>query len=98
MAVDPTTSWDPDEPLEIANIEAFVPLKASVPDQLEGATLIGQTTAPAASGATNVAVTGQVTAVDAGLLMTIERLIVEAYAAAGATRANPSNNATRFDI
>ena len=58
-------------PDEIAKDAAFAPDRLSVPDQVAGATVIGQMTVPAATGALKVDVTGQVMVVDAELLITI---------------------------
>ena len=64
---------------ESAKLLAFVPLKVNAPDHVDGVTVIRQTLAPAAKGAVYVP-KGHVTAVDGGLLMMIESVVVAASA------------------
>jgi len=77
----------------MANDEAFVPLRASVPDHPAGATVIVHTLAPAANGALYVP-NGHVTLVETGLVITIDRERLEARAIE-AVRATPRTAAPR---
>jgi hypothetical protein len=89
--VDPTLRFVPDKAKE----EAFVPLSASAPDQPLGAIVIAHMVEPAERGAVYDPAIGQVTEFEAGLLMTIESVVVAASAALAASTA-PS--ASRYFI